>query len=134
MLAIYRSRARAGHTLRFAWHFLQMFVAMGIGMGVLALTLGLLGYQEAIRRVPEFYALVMAFAMVIPMAAWMRLGMGHDWSHTSEMSAAMTIPTLMLVVICSVGLLPHAVALAWSMPLMYVAMLGDMAYRWHHYA
>ena len=29
---------------------------------------------------------------------------------------------------------PHAAALAWSMPLMTVAMLGDMGYRWRDYA
>lgn len=134
MVAIYRSQGRAGFALRFAWHFLQMFIAMGIGMAVLGIAQSLLGYRGLARTAPELYALIMALAMVIPMAAWMRLGMGHRWSRTTEMSAAMTVPTLLLVVICSVGLLPHAAALAWSMPLMYVAMLGDMVYRLHDYA
>jgi hypothetical protein len=46
----------------------------------------------------------------------------------------MIIPIVALAVICSVGLLPHTVALSWSMPVMYVAMLGVIARRWRDYA
>ena len=134
MDAVIRPETGLRQATRFTWHFTQMFVAMGVGMAALAIGLGLLGYGNLGKRVPEFYALLMGISMVIPMAAWMRFRMRHGWSRTTEMSAAMIVPTGLLVVICSVGILPHAAALAWSMPLMYVAMLGDMGYRWRDYA
>jgi hypothetical protein len=134
MIAIYRSAGCAGQAMRFTWHFIQMFIAMGIGMAVYAIATGLLGYQGLGKSQPEIAALVMAFAMVVPMAVWMRFRMGHGWSRTGEMSGAMVVPIVVLVAICSLGLLPHTVALAWSMPVMYVAMLGAMLYRWRDYA
>jgi hypothetical protein len=134
MIAIYRSEGCVGQALRFTWHFLQMFIAMGIGMAVYGIAVGLLGYQGLGQRQPEIATLLMAFSMVVPMAAWMRFRMGHGWYRTGEMSGAMVVPTVVLVVICSLGLLPHTVALAWSMPVMYVAMLGAMFYRWRDYA
>jgi len=134
MAAVIRPETGLRKSMRFTWHFIQMYIVMGAGMAALAIGLGLLGYGNLGKRLPEFYALFMAISMVIPMAAWMRFRMGHGWSRTTEMSAAMIIPTGVLVVICSVGILPHAAALAWSMPLMTVAMLGDMGYRWRDYA
>lgn len=134
MAAVIRRETGLRQATRFTWHFIQMYIAMGVGMAVLAIGLGLLGYGNLGKRLPEFYALLMAISMVIPMAAWMRFRVGHGWSRTTEMSAAMILPTGVLVVICSVGILPHAAALAWSMPLMTVAMLGDMGYRWRDYA
>jgi len=134
MAAMIRPETGLRQATRFTWHFIQMYIAMSVGMAALAIGLGLLGYGSLGKRLPEFYALLMAISMVIPMAAWMRFRMGHGWSRTTEMSAAMIIPTGVLVVICSVGILPHPAALAWSMPLMTVAMLGDMGYRWRDYA
>ncbi len=134
MIAMYRSEGRAGQALRFTWHFLQMFIAMGIGMGVYGIAVALLGYQGLSKSQPETAALLMALSMVVPMAAWMRFRMGHGWNRTGEMSAGMVVPIVVLVTICSLGLLPHTVALAWSMPVMYVAMLGVMFYRWRDYA
>ena len=88
MVAVYRSGGRAGQILRFTWHFIQMFIAMGLGMAVLAVVVGLLGYQDLRERFPEGYAVLMTVAMVLPMAAWMRFGMRHGWARTTEMSAA----------------------------------------------
>src|SRR5439155_20598591 len=124
MTAIYRSEGIAGQALRFTWHFRQMFIAMGVGMAVYGIAVGLLGYQGLGKSQPEIAALLMTLSMVVPMAAWMRFRMGHGWYRTGEMSAAMVGLILVLVVICSLGFLPHSVALAWSMPVMYVAMLG----------
>ena len=134
MVAAYRSTGRAGQILRFTWHFIQMFIAMGLGMAVLAIIVGLLGYQDLRERFPEGYAVLMTVAMVLPMAVWMRFGMGHGWARTTEMSAAMVVPIAILVVACSVGILPHTAALSRSMALMYVAMLGVMLYRWRDYS
>ena len=134
MVAIYRSEGRAGQSLRFTWHFVQMVIAMSVGMVVLDVMLVLLGYQGISRRIPEVYTLIMALAMVVPMIAWMRFMMRHGWSRTAEMSAAMTVPIVALVILCAIGILPHTASVAWSMPIMYVAMLADMAYRRRDYA
>lgn len=134
MIGIYRSPGLGGQVLRFSWHFVQMVVAMYIGMFVYVFARGLLGQDDLPSRWPEVGAILMALSMVIPMAAWMKLGMGMGWYRAGEMSAAMILPILVLVVICSIGLAPHMVALAGSMPVMYVAMLGVMAYRWRVYS
>jgi len=93
MAAVIRPETGLRQAMRFTWHFIEMYIAMGVGMAALAIGLGLLGYGNLGKRLPEFYALVMAISMVIPMAAWMRFRMGHGWSRTTEMSAAMIIPT-----------------------------------------
>jgi hypothetical protein len=134
MVAIYRSEGRLGHSLRFVWHFLQMNIAMAIGMAAFAVVGMLFDPGHVLRSLPLLFAVGMAVAMVLPMAAWMRLGMRHGWWRTGEMSGAMVAPTLALVVICAVGLLPHYAAVVWSMPLMIVAMLADMVYRRYDYS
>jgi hypothetical protein len=134
MAAVIRPETGVRELGRLGWHFVQMFIAMSVGMGAFGAGMGLLGYGNLGKGLPELYTVLMALSMVIPMVAWMRLRMGHGWSLTMEMSAAMIVPTGVLVVICSVGILPHAAALAWSMPLMLMAMLGDMGYRWREYA
>jgi hypothetical protein len=77
MVAMLRSEGRVVQVLRFTWHFIQMFIAMAVGMAVLGFGVGLLGYGDLGQRLPEVYALLMAVSMVIPMAAWMRFRMGH---------------------------------------------------------
>lgn len=134
MAAVIRPETGVRELGRFGWHFVQMFIAMSVGMAAFGIGMGLLGYGNLGKRLPELYTVLMALSMVIPMVAWMRLRMGHGWSRTTEMSAAMIVPTGVLVVICSAGILPHTAALAWSMPLMLIAMLGDMGYRWRDYA
>jgi hypothetical protein len=52
--------------------------------------------DEALRRYPVPFTLVMAFSMTVPMVAWMR-HRGHAWRNCSEMAAAMVVPAIPLI-------------------------------------
>lgn len=79
-------------------HFVQMLVAMIVGMLVLGVpfraTLSALGYtsDEAVVRFPEIVCVVMTFNMTVGMVAWMRYR-GHGWRASAEMMAAMYAAT-----------------------------------------
>ncbi|WP_328531053.1 hypothetical protein OG984_07985 [Nocardioides sp. NBC_00368] len=133
-----RARSRA---LTFALHYLQMIIAMLVGMMVLyplwmLATAGLPTDSWAHRTDVE--SLVMATTMVIPMAAWMRFR-GHGRRPVVEMSAAMyagfvvLFPFLWLGAIDADGLmlLGHVLMLL----LMLAAMLarpGEYSGHAHH--
>ncbi|MFE6646630.1 hypothetical protein ACFVJS_08725 [Nocardioides sp. NPDC057772] len=133
-----RPRSRA---LTFALHYLQMIVAMVVGMMLLyplwmLATAGL--PADAWVHRADVESLVMATTMVIPMAAWMRFR-GHGWRPVAEMSAAMyagfvaLFPLLWLGVIDADGLmlLGHVLMLL----LMLAAMLarpGEYGGHAHH--
>ena len=86
-----------------------------------------------LSRFPEVYTLAMAFAMTVPMVAWMWVRR-HCWRHSAEMTAAMFVPAAVCIGVCSLGLLPRTTMLSWYHLLMWVAMLGIMLYRWSDYA
>ncbi|GGU14576.1 hypothetical protein [Nocardioides albus] len=120
-----RSRARS-----FALHYLQMVIAMVVGMMVLyplwELATGDQPPSAWVHRA-DVDSLAMATTMVIPMAAWMRFR-GHGTKPIVEMSAAMyagfavLFPLLWLGVIDAAGLmlLGHVLMLLF----MLVAMLA----------
>jgi hypothetical protein len=85
---------------RFARHYLEMVVAMLVGMMVLgAATRGVLalaGVEFSTARHPELTTLEMAFDMSAGMVVWMRLR-GHGWAPTLEMCGAMFAPALALI-------------------------------------
>jgi hypothetical protein len=130
--AALRSRV-AKPALGFLWHFVQMAVAMEIGMYALGYMLPAVGQADLSTRSPEASALAMTVAMVLPMAAWMRIR-GHGWERTAEMTAAMTVPIVVLVAACSIGLLPHSAVAFGLNVLMWAGMLGAMLFRWSDYA
>ena len=80
---------RTGH---FARHYLEMVVAMLVGMIALgplwSLAGAALGLSAVLHR-PEPMVLVMATNMSIAMCAWMRYR-GHGWAATLQMAAACT--------------------------------------------
>ena len=119
---------------RFAWHFVQMYIVMMLGMLPMAIVLALLGVRNLSNAQPVLFAVIMTISMVLPMVPWMRFRMGHGWARTTEMSLAMIAPTVVFVPLCLVGLLPDRAAIAASMSLMPLAMLADMGYRWREYA
>lgn len=125
---------RPAQVARFTWHFVQMVVAMMLGMVPLVIVLALLGVSNLSRSRPELFASVMSVSMVVPMAAWMRFRMGHSRARTTEMSAAMLLPVAVVVPLCLVGVLPHSFAVGPTHVLMPLAMLADMGYRWPDYA
>ena len=118
---------------RFAWHFLQMALAMMLGMVPLFIVLRLLGVSNLSSTRPELFAVVMSLSMVVAMAAWMRYRMGHGWARTTEMSVAMVLPVAVVVPLCLAGVLPHTFALGPTHVVMPLAMLADMGFRWRDY-
>ena len=120
------------HTLSFLRHLLEMTVAMMVGMFAYALLVGSFlaasgsTLEEARVGQPELFALGMATGMSVPMVAWMR-HQGHTWRNGLEMSAAMFVPALLLIICYEMGAVSAdsicPVACAAMIPAMAVAML-----------
>ncbi|BCB75252.1 hypothetical protein GCM10022251_33930 [Phytohabitans flavus] len=110
---------------RFLWHYVEMIIAMAVGMLVLGLArggvLGLFGAELSSTSQPELAALLMAFDMSVGMVVWMRFR-GHGWASTMEMVAAMFAPVVLLAPFTLAGLMSgHAL-----MMVMHIAMLPLM--------
>ena len=89
-------------------HFLEMFAAMWIGMVAgkpvfLAIT-GLSSTRQASQLYPAQSVLSMALSMTVPMVAWM-LFRGHGWRNSAEMAAAMLVPAIPFIILCSLHVL-----------------------------
>lgn len=115
-------------TRHFARHYLEMLVAMFVGMAVLwlpatlALSAAGLSSSELRDDAPALLLLVMAVTMTVPMVAWMRYR-GHGWAASGEMAAAMLVPTLGVIALLWVGLVG---GLGTLLGLEHVAMLLGM--------
>ncbi|HZM76296.1 MAG TPA: hypothetical protein VFC19_11245 [Candidatus Limnocylindrales bacterium] len=81
--------------LRFALHYVEMVIAMFVGM----IALGPLWswVWPGLSDLPALAAIVMATNMTAGMAAWMLIRR-HRWQLIAEMSAAMYLPFLALLV------------------------------------
>jgi hypothetical protein len=113
-------------------HFLEMFAAMMIGMAAgkpifLAIT-GLSSASEAGRLYPAQSVLAMAVSMTVPMVAWM-LFRGHGRRNSAEMAAAMLVPAIPFIILCSLDVLAGGTANGIYMVLSTLAMLALMLYR-----
>ena len=81
----------------FTRHYLEMVIAMLLGMVVLGLPaiaiLELAGssYGELEEAAPAVALIGMAATMTIPMVAWMR-HRGHGWRPSMEMAGSMFVP------------------------------------------
>jgi hypothetical protein len=128
--------ARRHRRRRLVVHYVEMVIAMAIGMVVLhpvwTFALDAAGWSAFLDS-SEAMAMVMATDMTIAMTAWMRFR-GHGWRPCIEMGAAMYLPFLALFVPMWAGLLSTADMLLWGHVLMLVAMAGAMALRPHEYA
>jgi flagellar biosynthetic protein FliP len=110
---------------RFLWHYVEMIIAMAVGMLVLGVAraglLGLLDVELSSTTQPELAALLMAFDMSVGMVVWMRYR-GHGWASTMEMVAVMFAPVVLLAPFTLAGLMSgHAL-----MMVMHIAMLPLM--------
>ncbi len=134
-LAVMRSNAPVMQVIRFAWHYVQMSIAMYLGMLLpVGLILSALGLSHLVSRSLEASALLMTGEMVIGMAAWMRIRR-HPWRHTVEMSAGMSASTVVAAAASLAGLLPHTAVDSGTVGiLMWAGMLGAMLFRWRDYA
>jgi hypothetical protein len=127
---------RLGAVWRFTRHLLEMIVAMMAGMGVLGVTLGVLGEPPGYANLLLRYAL-MGTAMIAPMVGWMRFR-GHTWADVGEMTLAMLAPMFALVVPVELGVAVPGLSEESLMMLSHVAMIGGMValmvYRFDRYA
>jgi hypothetical protein len=131
----------SGATNHFIRHYVEMVVAMFLGMAVLGVpagwTLSALGTSmHALHSdAPALMLLGMAVTMTVPMVAWMRYR-GHGWRPNAEMAASMFIPTFAVIALLPAGIevmtlmgIQHVVML----PAMLVAMLLRRAEYTHHH-
>ena len=114
---------RAALTNRaFVVHYLQMLVAMFVGMGVLMPLTMPLGHGAGV----EVNALLMATSMTVGMSAWMAWKR-HPWPGIAEMGLAMYLAFVVLFPLHWLGLLSDGgvmlVGHVLMLPAMAVAML-----------
>jgi flagellar biosynthetic protein FliP len=115
----------------FIRHYLEMLLAMFIGMGVLAGGLAMAGVKIASV---ELALLWMAFTMSLPMVAWMRYR-GHGWAPSGEMTASMFLPSVAAILLLWVGVVEDRGALMGIQHVvMFPAMLGAMLLRRDEYS
>ena len=104
-------------------HYVEMVIAMFVGMGVLAYpaqaATGAMGIDDS----PALMFLRMATTMTAPMVGWM-LYRGHGWRANAEMSASMFVPTFAVIGLLWTDVLTHISVL---MTIEHVAMLAAMA-------
>ena len=119
---------RWGRIRSFARHYLEMLIAMFLGMAVLGAVSGAalaafgVTTSEFEQDAPALLLLGMAINMTVPMVAWMRYR-GHGWPASIEMSASMFIPTFGAIGLLWGGLVEDTDAL---LLLQHVAMLPSM--------
>ncbi len=114
---------RAVEIRRLTLHFLEMVVAMLVGMVALGPVWSLV---PGVPTTVEVDALVMATDMAIGMALWMRIR-GHAAAGITEMCATMYVAFLILLVPYWAGLIDGSTAITGGhilmLPLMLVSML-----------
>jgi hypothetical protein len=115
--------------LRFVAHYVEMVVAMIVGMVALAP----LWPAEWVAR-PDVHAMTMAIDMTIAMALWMRIRR-HSWPRTAEMSTTMFLPFVVLLVPYWLGAISATTVMVAAHVIMFPLMLAVMVWRradyWH---
>jgi hypothetical protein len=115
-------------TKHFVRHYVEMVVAMFLGMLVLGApavwAMGAMGvnWDQLTDDEPALMFLGMATTMTLPMVGWM-LHRGHGWRANTEMSASMFVPTFAVIGLLWAGVLTDLGAL---MVVEHVAMLLSM--------
>jgi hypothetical protein len=112
-------------------HYVEMLIAMFVGMGVLAGVPAAAGFEVDAR---ELALLWMAFTMSVPMVAWMRYR-GHGWAPSWEMTASMFIPSFAAIALLWMGVAEERETLmAIQHVAMFPAMLVAMLLRRDEYS
>jgi len=109
----------------FIRHYLEMVVAMLLGMAVLGLPLYAVGtgWHELAIESPAIGFLGMATSMTVPMVGWM-IYRGHGRRANMEMSASMFVPTFAVITLTWADVVTDTGAL---MTIEHVAMFVAMA-------
>jgi hypothetical protein len=139
-----RMRRIRPSTRHFVRHYVEMVVAMFLGMAVLGIpagwALGAVGssWSELNTDAPAVMLLGMAATMTAPMVGWMRYR-GHGWRANTEMSASMLIPTFAAIALLEASVVDDIdVVLVAEHVAMLLGMLGVMLLRpaeyTHHHA
>lgn len=104
-----------------------MRLGMAIG-GRISRAVSGLSSSEALRQYPWQSVLAMGVSMTVPMVAWV-LWRGHGWRNSGEMAAAMLLPSVPFVILCSLHVLSGGPGARAYMMLSILAMLGLMFCR-----
>jgi hypothetical protein len=128
--------APTARTWRFVRHYVEMVVAMLVGMFLLhpvwMVVLPALGWSAAPAR-PDLHTLIMATDMAVAMTVWMRYR-GHRWPPIVEMDAAMYLPFVVLLVPFWTGAISGTTLNVAGHVLMLPAMLAVMRRRRAEYS
>jgi hypothetical protein len=126
-------------TVHFIRHYIEMVIAMLLGMfvlgGAFAVLLAPLGIDVGDWREDaiELLLLGMAFTMSVPMVAWMR-HRGHGWAPAWEMTAAMFVPSIAAIALLWAGAVEDSgTLLAIQHTAMFVGMVAVMLLRIDEY-
>jgi hypothetical protein len=132
--AAQRGRWLSSSTGHFIRHYVEMVVAMFLGMVVLGApagwALGAAGssWSELNTDAPALMLLGMGVTMTVPMVAWMRYR-GHGWRANTEMAASMVLPTLVAIGVLAAGLMSIGALLVGEHIVMLLGMLAAMLLR-----
>jgi hypothetical protein len=128
--------AGSGSKRAFARHFVEMVIAMFLGMGVLG-GLAALGFAVAGGSSTDLpggvRVTLMGIYMTVPMVLWMRYR-GHAAARNAEMALSMMVPTVAAAALAFAGMLGTGAALGIQHAVMVPAMLGVMLWRYEEYA
>jgi flagellar biosynthetic protein FliP len=127
------TRPQARRWRRFALHYVEMIIAMFVGMFALELLWSAIGIDFSYARDPELAYLLMAFDMSVGMAAWMRFR-GHAWARTLEMCGAMFAPVVPLFPLLWLGVIDGMTVMIVAHVAMFPLMLAAMLWRRDEYA
>ena len=123
------SIVRRSPLVRFVGHYLEMVVAMVVGMVALAPL-----WPEAWVARGDLHAVAMAVDMTVAMVVWMAVRR-HSWPRIIEMSAAMVLPFAVLLVPYWLGALSAEALMIAAHVIMFPLMLAAMIWRradyWH---
>jgi hypothetical protein len=114
---------RTRSALRFAGHYLEMVLAMTVGMVALAPLWRLASPGLSDR--PDLATIVMAVNMTVGMAAWMRVRR-HPWPHITRMCVAMDLGFVLVLPAYWAGVLPAEAMMGLGHVLMFVLMAVAM--------
>lgn len=131
---IRKSAFQAG---RFILHFLEMTLAMIVGMPILFMARNLVpassSYAEALKSGTIQSGLVMTVFMAVPMVAWM-IVRRHGWRHSLEMAIGMCAPVAAIAALRLLGAEAYLPGFSKASHLaMFLGMLAAMLYRHDHF-
>ena len=130
------SVAGARHFLR---HFGEMFLAMMVGMWVLAAVDAAFfaaagtSIADVKDSAPEVWGLLMALNMIVGMTLWMR-HRRHSWAMCAEMAGAMFAPAVLAIVLFWCAVIHGASVPGVEMTAMLPAMIAVMLFRRTEYS